>query len=145
MNQRTVSGIKYLMAIALLCASAGAALEFYQKTNTVEWVPFADAAQYAKEKNKLIYIDFYADWCQPCKQMDKSTFTNDSVITLLKNEFIATRINVDEPLFGQPMMKKYNISAMPTALLLGSDQQEVRRYVGFMNAEEFIVWLKKKK
>ncbi len=133
------------MAIALLCGSAGAVLEFYHAANTVEWVPFADAKQYAKEKKKLIYIDFYADWCQPCKQMDKSTFSNDSVITLLKNEFIATRINVDEPLFGQPMMKQYNITGMPTALLLGPDQQEVRRYVGFMNAEEFIAWLKAKK
>jgi len=124
---------------------AAATIEFYNKTNSVAWVSYSEAIQYAKEKKKMLYVDFYAEWCQPCKQMDKTTFANDSVIVLLKNNFIATRINVDEPIFGQPMAKRYNINAMPTSMVMTADQQEVRRNVGYMNAEDFLVWLNGKK
>lgn len=117
-------------------------MEYYQTSNTVEWVSFNDATKRAGEKGKLIYVDFYADWCQPCKQMDRTTFTNDSVVALLSREFIPVRINIDDPVFGQPMKKRFNIEAMPTAMLMSADRQEVRRKIGFMDAEELIAWLK---
>lgn len=142
MDQRTGSGARILFLIALSCACAAAVLEYYQTSNTVEWVSFNDATKRAGEKGKLIYVDFYADWCQPCKQMDRTTFANDSVVALLSREFIAVRINIDDPVFGQPMKKRFNIEAMPTAILMSADRQEVRRKIGYMNAEEFTAWLK---
>ena len=42
----------------------------------------------------------YAEWCDPCKLMDKTTFVNDTVLTLLHNNFIATRINIDDEKIG---------------------------------------------
>ncbi|MFA5834962.1 MAG: thioredoxin family protein [Bacteroidota bacterium] len=141
MNQRRNQEIKIFAVIGIVCAIAAAIIEYYPTTTSMQWVPYESAFQRAKTENKLVYLDVYAEWCGPCKMMDKTTYTNHVVTSSLQNNFIATRVNIDDERAGAEVKKKFNIVAMPTSLLLTSEQLEVRRKVGYMDVEKFIDWI----
>ena len=62
----------------------------------IKWGNNLDSAfDIASKSNKLIMIDFMAEWCPPCKEMDKTTFLNINIIKK-SNEFIPIRIDVDK-------------------------------------------------
>lgn len=87
-----------------------------------------------------VMLDFYADWCISCIEMEKFTFTDKNVqqslvgITLLKADVTAN----DE--IDKALMKKYGIIG-PPAILFFVNGQEIKnqRVVGFKNAEDFII------
>ena len=63
--------------------------------NGIQWGSNLDSAfTIASNSNKIIMIDFMAEWCSPCKEMDKKTFSNINIIKK-SNEFIPVRIDVD--------------------------------------------------
>lgn len=141
MHQRPVQHIKIFTAVGILCAVIAAGIEYFPSSASIEWVPYETAFLRAQTENKLVYVDVYAEWCAPCKTMDRTTFSNDTVISALKNNLIAVRVNIDDPGTGADLKKRYNISAMPTSLLLRHDQLEVKRRVGYMNAGTMMDWL----
>ena len=44
-----------------------------QDTKKVKWVTFEEAVKLNENKPKMIFVDVYAEWCGPCKMMDKNT------------------------------------------------------------------------
>lgn len=77
--------------------------------------------QLAKDSHKPIIIDFYANWCSACKEMDLRTFSNDKVIGKL-NEFYLIRIDATNRSSDiQRLQNMYNIFALPSIVLLYPD------------------------
>jgi len=101
---------------------------------------YASAFQSAKEKNKNIFIDFYADWCAPCKMMDK-TFADAKVVEAMQ-EMVLLRIDVDK---NKEFAQKYNITRMPTYIILDSNAQLIDRFSSYYEVEEFLDKLKEVK
>jgi len=145
MNQRHDKGIKVLIVLGIVVSIIAAIIEYYPTTNTVHWIPYETAFQKAKQENKLIYVDMYAEWCDPCKLMDRTTFVNDTVRLMLQKDFIATRVNFDDERIGTIMKEKFNIPAIPTSLILTRDTLEVNRFVGYISPHQFIGWLKERR
>ena len=81
-------------------------------------------------KEDLILVDFYADWCQPCKKM-KPIVDQLEKETIGEN-FRIVRINVDE---NPEDSKKYKVQLLPTFLLL-KNHQEVKRKEGLVQKDE---------
>jgi thioredoxin:protein disulfide reductase len=88
-------------------------------------------------------IDFYADWCIPCKELDANTFSDERVIAIANN-FIALKADMTKSLSPdvEALRNKYNIVGVPTVLIIDSKGKEVQRLTGFVNADEFIKLLK---
>lgn len=89
--------------------------------------------------SKGMIIDFYADWCIPCKELDANTFSDGRVITLANN-FVALKADMTKSLSPdvETLRNKYNIVGVPTVLIIDSKGKEIQRITGFVNADEFI-------
>lgn len=81
-------------------------------------------------KNKKILVDFYADWCGPCRMMSE-VLENINGIEILK-------VNVDK--FPE-IAQRYMVMSIPTLLLM-QDGQVIKSNVGFMNEDEVNEFIK---
>ena len=116
------------------------------RTPTMSWQPYDDEwIAEAAASERPVMIDFYADWCIPCLELDRSTFTNPEVIKSAR-DFI--RLKVDLTHFDSPeaeaIRKKYNIAGVPTIIFLTADGTERAhaRVVGYLPPGQFVQRLK---
>jgi thiol:disulfide interchange protein DsbD len=95
--------------------------------------------QAAAAAGRGVMLDFYADWCVSCKEMERYTFTDAQVkqslasIVLLRADVTAN--DADD----QALLKRFGIFGPPTIAFYGPDGQERPQYrvVGYMQAAEF--------
>ena len=111
-------------------------------SNKINWQNYSDQTlELAQEQDKPMMIDFYADWCIPCKELDKLTFTDQRIIKLSR-EFVMIKADLTKA--GDPtverLKKQYNIKGVPTLVFVDSENQEVpnTRVFGYINADEFL-------
>lgn len=104
----------------------------------IEWTPYSETALNSVDEKRGVIIDFYADWCIPCKELDALTFSDPKVIELSK-EFGTFKADLTKSLSPEvsSLREKYIILGVPTVLILDSDGKEKTRITGFVNAEEF--------
>jgi thiol:disulfide interchange protein DsbD len=110
------------------------------------WETYSDANLLkAKESKVPVIIDFYADWCIPCLELDHKTWTDEEVIDAAKD---IKRMKVDLTHFDSPeaetLRKKFGISGVPTVVFIKADGMEASeaRIVGFAPPDEFMSKLK---
>jgi thiol:disulfide interchange protein DsbD len=92
--------------------------------------------------NERMVIDFYADWCIPCKELDALTFSDERVINEMGR---FTNYKVDMTKMTQEnedLRKRFNVIGMPTVLIIDSRGKELNRITGFVNADEFLKFIK---
>lgn len=93
--------------------------------NPVSWVNSeTQGLKIAKEENKVMLVDFYADWCPPCKELDHGFFRKPEVVALLK-EMVPVKIDAtfrDSPEI-EGLLKKYNVIGWPTIKFVSPDGQ----------------------
>lgn len=109
-----------------------------------EWQKFSIQSYEASlQNNERMVIDFYADWCIPCKELDALTFSDKRVIDEMER---FTKYKVDMTKMTQEnedLRKKFNVVGMPTVLIIDSNGGEANRITGFVNADEFLGYIKK--
>jgi len=64
--------------------------------NQIEWLTFEEALIRNAEEPKMIFIDFYTDWCSWCKKMDANIFSNPQIGALMNREYYAVKFNAEE-------------------------------------------------
>src|SRR5690606_27065249 len=117
-----------------LAASAQHALSF-QRIKTVD--DLEQALARAGASGRPVMLDFYADWCVSCKEMEKYTFTNPSVQAALADAvLLQADVTVNDEA-DQALMRRFGIFGPPTIAFFGPDGVERRNYrlVGFSPAE----------
>lgn len=62
----------------------------------VKWMTIEEALKAQKENPKKILIDFYADWCGPCKIMDKKTYGHPVIAEILNQNYYPVKFNAEE-------------------------------------------------
>ena len=117
-------------------------LEF-QRIKSVDDLDRALAAAAADGKSAM--LDFYADWCVSCIEMEKLTFTDNAVQTALSNTVLLqadVTANDDE---DQALLDRFGVFGPPTIIFFGSDGMQRNGYevVGYMKAVDFAEHIKK--
>jgi len=111
---------------------------------SIEWKVYSESSIPANlSDSDGMIIDFYADWCIPCKELDAMTFSNPGVIGAAKN-YHAFKADMTKSLSPEVevLRNKYNILGVPTVLIINSKGNEVHRITGFVKPEQFIQMLK---
>ena len=98
---------------------------------------FDEAMKKAKEEKKDLFVDFYADWCGPCKMMAEQVFTRPEVGEYFNSRFICVKVNVDAK-ENKEIAKRYNVTALPTMVFVSRDGKETRRITGTKDPASFI-------
>ncbi|MFZ6012948.1 MAG: thioredoxin family protein [Bacteroidota bacterium] len=62
----------------------------------VQWMTFEEAVAKSKTEKRKIFIDVYTDWCGWCKVMDKNTFNDPQVATILNEKFYPVKFNAEQ-------------------------------------------------
>jgi thiol:disulfide interchange protein DsbD len=93
----------------------------------------------ATAAGRPVMLDFYADWCTSCKEMERYTFSDKSVQSALSNTVLLhADVTANDPV-DQELMHHFNILGPPTIAFYGPDGEERQnfRVVGYMQANDF--------
>lgn len=136
-RMRKAAGI---LGIVLACAVLWGSVV---PTEGIKWRAYSgEALREAMNAGKPIIIDFFADWCQPCRLMDRHTFHNSSVVELADRDFVPLRVDMTRSGDYQTerLAKRYNIQGVPTVLFLAPDGEEKEdlRVMEFMPPDRFL-------
>jgi thiol:disulfide interchange protein DsbD len=154
---RTAVGIVFFL-VALIVASSGVQAYLDEAVGTrleglsasggpvpagrIAWLPYTeDRLAAARSEGKPVFIDSYADWCIPCKELDKLTFSTPEVVAASRS-FVCLKADLtdgkDEAV--KAFYKKFNVRGVPTLIFLAPDGTEVAevRTTGFEKKDVFL-------
>jgi thioredoxin-related protein len=148
-NTWGITGLYQLKTSEELAAEAatGKGIQF---TNSESW---SEIKALAKREHKYIFVDCYATWCVPCKQMEKDIFPLNKVGEAMNESFIAVRLQMDTTKKDNENVKawyatahdfvtNYTITGYPSFLFFDADGNIVHKSLGYFKADEFINLLK---
>ena len=90
----------------------------------------------AKEENKTIFVDFYAEWCGPCKWMTKEVFTDSVVGDYFNRKIVAFKVDAEKE--EPELVKQLSLQAYPTLALFDANGNVLARTEGAMEGTDLI-------
>jgi len=137
-----VGGVRVAMNTRAAVTEARVDLPF-ERIKSVEDLTAKVAA--ANAAGKTVMLDFYADWCVSCKEMEHDTFPVADVRSALANTvWLQADVTANDET-DKALLAHFGIFGPPTIAFYGTDGVERRQYrvVGFMKAGEFAPLVKK--
>jgi thiol:disulfide interchange protein DsbD len=147
---RTAVGIAFF-AVALYCGLTGLHAGFEEgmarpgaagSTGAIQWLPYSEEMlSVAARDGKPVFIDFYADWCAPCRELDRQTFAAPEVVELSR-QFVMLKVDLTSA--GDPraeaLRQKYQARGVPALVFLTPDGREIPglRSNGFETKDVFL-------
>lgn len=132
--------LKPLAGLALAAAPAnasplpGAAVEF-RKVSSV-----AELDEALRTAGKPVMLDFYADWCVSCKEMERYTFTDAQVQARLRGMLLLKADVTANSEQDRELLKRFHLFGPPGTIFFDAQGQEITqvRVIGFQKAERFL-------
>lgn len=95
----------------------------------------------AKTAHKKIFVDAYATWCGPCKQLQNTTFKDAKVAAYYNKNFINFKIDVEKG-EGSDLAQKWKIEGLPTLLILDENGKIIADHVGYVDGKGLLEFAK---
>jgi thiol:disulfide interchange protein DsbD len=93
----------------------------------------------AKEQNRPVMIDFYADWCAACKELEAFTYTDPAVDQEL-DRFVNIKLDYDRMENQEQVVEEYDIVGLPLVVFYNSAGERLpeKNITGYVEAETFL-------
>ena len=101
----------------------------------------AEAQKVAKEKNQLILVDMFADWCGWCHRFEREVFPSEQ-FQKASSDLVLLRLNTEDGKEGTQYAKKWSITSLPTFVLVAPDLSIAGTIRGYAPPVEFVKMLK---
>jgi uncharacterized protein YyaL (SSP411 family) len=118
--------------------------------DSIEWLDWNDGFEKAKQEGKIALIDCYTAWCGWCKVMDKKSFTDTTVIRLVKESFVPIKFNPElkrtylvgkDTLTGRQLlmsMSNNKPSGYPTLYFFVPERNQMFHKAGYIPPDQLI-------
>ncbi|MDO8350353.1 MAG: protein-disulfide reductase DsbD [Gallionella sp.] len=145
-----------LLGIALLIGALSGARDILRpldsvcatcRADTQQHVTFTRIADLAELEQRLataggktVMLDFYADWCVSCKEMERFTFSDPAVQAKLNSAIVLQADVTANSAADKELLKRFGLYGPPGILFFDAKSQEMSdfRVVGYQNAEQFL-------
>lgn len=132
MNIKSIFLISFFIGSLSLVADSNVPVDENVQEEHVEiewnrWTP--DVFKRAKKQNRLVLVDFAADWCDFCKKMDMTTWRDPQVLESIRSHYIPVRVQ-DE--IDPELAKKYRNYGRPAIVVLNGDGVEIIKKTGYL-------------
>ncbi|MET3106715.1 thiol:disulfide interchange protein DsbD [Oxalobacteraceae bacterium GrIS 2.11] len=91
----------------------------------------------AKAQGKPVMLDFYADWCVSCKEMEKFTFANERIHSKLANVVLIQADVTANSDNDKALLKRFNLFGPPGIIFFNLQSTESGRVIGFQKVDQF--------
>ena len=117
----------FLLALPVQIFAKG--ISFFEGT-------FEEAKAKARKENKIIFVDFFAVWCGPCKFMSNNVFTDSLVADYYNRHFVAVKIDAEK--VEAELVKRVGVEAYPTLAFFKPDGTLFYKLKGGMDIPNFM-------
>lgn len=138
---------------------------FNLSAQEINWVTLEEAVELQQKEPRKIIMDFYTNWCGPCKLLDRNTFKNKDVAKYINENFYAVKFNAegnDEVSFkgnrfknprydpakankrnySHELTQYFRVSAYPTIVFLDEEDKLITQIKGYQNPQQLELYLK---
>lgn len=88
----------------------------------------------AKAGQKMIFVDAFATWCAPCKELRKTTFKDPKAAEYFNKNFISYSVDVEKG-EGVDLAKKWQVEGLPTLLILDKNGKVLASHTGYVDGK----------
>ncbi len=135
MNKQTIWLTVLVGCIFTFVLQAGAqearGIVFFQGT-------FKEAIAKSKMEKKPLFLDAFAEWCGPCKTMDRDVYTDAEVGQFMNEHFVSIKIDMEKGEGPELMKRLPSINGYPSLLFFGPDGYLTKTILGSRNSKAFL-------
>lgn len=126
---------RLILAVALALTTAAGLFADPAPSPAFHNLTLEEACKMAAAENKVVFVDFYATWCGPCKMLDATTWRDPSVMILLREKAVAIKLDAEK---HKDLAANYQVDGYPTLFVLTADGWVRERIDGAPDAVHFI-------
>lgn len=140
---RAFGWIKKAVGILSVGVAAALALSLVMQGGGVRWQPYSEKTlAEATMSGKPVIVDFSADWCVPCRRMEKYTFHDSSVVEAAEKYFVMIKVDLTHSADKETenVVRRYSVRGVPTVLFLkpGGEERKDLRVLEFRDKDRFL-------
>lgn len=131
----------FSLGFVISCKAPSKAISQEQESQTrIDFVESGDldsAIKYARSQYKLLFLDMYTSWSEPCQIMKDEVYTDKEAAQFFNKNFVNYRIDAEKG-EGPKLVTKYGVRDYPTLLILNARGEVIHRNVSAISPQDLI-------
>ncbi len=130
---RRINGLFWAATLIWVLPAVGLAQQ------PVRWQPTLESAKReATRTNRLVLIHFWAEWCGPCREMERDVFAQPEIAAAMQRNYVPVKVNVDH---FPSTAREFGVTALPADIVITPQGRLVQKFQGRTTASQYLARL----